>query len=301
MKYRKREHEIRRIDVNKDPKVSIILVNYNGYQDTIECLKSLQNLKYNNFEVIIVENGSNDYDAIRDDKFLNENAIVILEKENGGFSAGNNIGIRYALEHGTDYVFLLNNDTTIDSQAVRYLVDASEEDDKIGITTGNIYYYSQPEELWYSNGIYNYKKGATYMVNDASEEVSFVCGCMMLIKRAVIEQIGFLSDDFFLYSEDTEYDCRAVAAGWKLKWTPKAKVYHKISASTVENSDFQQYYMIRNNLLIVKRYGTHKMYGYIYRLYQTIKAIKNKNCTIKALRWACMDFARGRLGKSKRF
>lgn len=287
--------------MEKEPKVSIILVNYNGYQDTIECLKSLKELEYHNYEVIIVENGSKDYEKVKNDRFLNDNAIVILEKENGGFSAGNNIGIKYALENGTDYVFLLNNDTTIDKNAIKYLVEIAEDDNKVGIATGNIYYYSQPDKLWYSNGIYNYKKGATYMVNEATAEVSFVCGCMMLIKRATIEEIGMLSDDFFLYSEDTEYDCRAVKAGWKLKWTPKAKVYHKISASTVENSDFQQYYMIRNNLVIVKKYGTHKFYGYLYRLYQSLKAVKNKNCSIKAIWWAYTDFARTRLGKTNRF
>lgn len=287
--------------MEKEPKVSIILVNYNGYQDTIECLKSLKESEYDNYEVIIVENGSKDYEKIKNDRFLNDNAIVILEKENGGFSAGNNIGIKYALENGTDYVFLLNNDTTIDKNAIKYLVEIAENDNKVGIATGNIYYYSQPDKLWYSNGIYNYKKGATYMVNDATAEVSFICGCMMLIRKDTIEQIGMLSDDFFLYSEDTEYVCRAVKAGWKLKWTPEAKVYHKISASTVENSDFQQYYMIRNNLVIVKEYGTHKLYGYIYRLYQSLKAIINKNCSLRAIWWAYTDFARSRIGKSKRF
>ena len=287
--------------MEKEPKVSIILVNYNGYQDTIECLKSLKELEYHNYEVIIVENGSKDYEKVKNDRFLNDNAIVILEKENGGFSAGNNIGIKYALENGTDYVFLLNNDTTIDKNAIKYLVEIAENDNKVGIATGNIYYYSQPDKLWYSNGIYNYKKGATYMVNDATAEVSFICGCMMLIRKDTIEQIGMLSDDFFLYSEDTEYVCRAVKAGWKLKWTPEAKVYHKISASTVENSDFQQYYMIRNNLVIVKEYGTHKLYGYIYRLYQSLKAIINKNCSLRAIWWAYTDFARSRIGKSKRF
>ena len=90
--------------MEKEPKVSIILVNYNGYQDTIECLKSLKELEYHNYEVIIVENGSKDYEKVKNDRFLNDNAIVILEKENGGFSAGNNIGIKYALEN--DHVLL---------------------------------------------------------------------------------------------------------------------------------------------------------------------------------------------------
>ena len=131
--------------MEKEPKVSIILVNYNGYQDTIECLKSLKELEYHNYEVIIVENGSKDYEKVKNDRFLNDNAIVILEKENGGFSAGNNIGIKYALENGTDYVFLLNNDTTIDKNAIKYLVEIAENDNKVGIATGNIYYYSQPD------------------------------------------------------------------------------------------------------------------------------------------------------------
>lgn len=285
-------------------KVYIVLVNYNGYMDTVECVKSLINIKYTNYKIVLVENASNDKEKIENDEFLNNNCIIIYSDENGGFSAGNNLGIQYALNEGADYILLLNNDTVVCEDFLDELLDLEKENNKVGIITGDIYYYFDKNKLWYTNGSFNRESCITRMCNNTSRvvnKVTFACGCLMLLKANMIKEIGMLDDLFFLYSEDTEYCCRAMKKGWDIVWTKKSKIYHKISASTVSNSDFQQYYLTRNNLILAKMYGKRPVWGYMVRLWCCIKDIIRRGAHIKPIVWAYIDFFKGIEGKSDRF
>ena len=288
----------------RQAEVYIILVNYNGYEDTKACVNSLKKINYDNFHIVIVENASKDVQIMKTDLFLNENATILFSEKNDGFSSGNNIGIKYALENNADYILLLNNDTVVDCDFLKHLVELMENNTKAGIVTGDIYYYKDQERLWYSNGKYDRKNGTTQMCCKTAElslKVSFACGCLMLLNVEMIKQIGMLEDLFFLYSEDTEYCCRAIDSGWDILWTKKCKIYHKISASTGENSDFQQYYLTRNNLILAKKYGNRPVVCYMKTLWRCIKDIIKKRCHIGPVRAAYVDFFRGVSGKTGRY
>ena len=193
--------------MNSLPKVVIILVNYNGYQDTVECVQSLSNIDYDNYEIVIVENGSADKEQIKQDYDLNQHTHIIYSDVNLGFSGGNNLGIEMARKLNADYALLLNNDTTVEKNFLSKLVEFAEKENS-AITTGDIAYYSSSEKLWYSNGSYNFSTGKTKMVNNYQTEegrfVSFSTGCLMLIKMSYISVYGGLDDAYFLYSEDTD-------------------------------------------------------------------------------------------------
>lgn len=286
------------------PKVYIILVNYNGIADTKECLKSLQNITYPNYDVIIVDNASKDHDALMQDKEIQNNAILIFSKYNNGFSDGNNQGIAYALNHNADYVLLLNNDTIVEKDFLEALVSTAEKHSDTGIVTGNIFYYSQPDMLWYSNGSFDKKTCITEMVQPTEYEetkITFACGCLMLIRASVLQQIGMLSDKFFLYSEDTDFCCRVAKAGYQLYWTKKSVIYHKVSASTINNSDFQQYYLVRNNLLMIEQYSTNHMKSYFHRFLLCFKDLIKKRVSFHCLLDALSDFHKKQYGRSRKY
>lgn len=286
-------------------KVAIILVNYNGITDTVECVKSIEESTYESYEIILVENGSNDYEKIKSNTYLNEKTTILFSDKNCGFSGGNNIAIRYALKKDFDYVLLLNNDTVVDKDFLCHLIETSMKFNA-GIVTGDIYIYYEKNKLWYSAGEYNKKTGTTLMcgINKDKKvpvEVNFATGCLLLLSREIIENCGLLSDDFFLYSEDTDYCCNALRKSQKIVWTPNSKIYHKVSASSKENSPFQEYYLIRNNLMIIRKYGTNKLYAYSCITWHAIKEIMRGNYKLVPLLDAWSDFVRQKKGRSSKY
>lgn len=136
----------------KEKLVYLIVLNWNGWKDTVECIDSCLKLTYTNFRILIVDNGSTD----NSESILREcfpSVEFIQTGENLGFAGGNNVGIRYALEQGAVYVWLLNNDTVVDSKALDELLKVAESDDKIGIVGSKIYYYDKPDILWFAGGV----------------------------------------------------------------------------------------------------------------------------------------------------
>ncbi len=285
--------------------VYIIIVNYNGYEDTLMCVRSLQNINYNNYRIIIVDNGSNDAKTLRNDVFLNEAAKIIYAEENNGFSAGNNIGISYAQKHNADYVLLLNNDTVVSRDFLDALIKCAEHNTDAGIVTGRIYYYSKPDQLWYSGGEYNRMNGFTNQIlfdeNILEEqEITFASGCLMLISGNCMNTVGELDDKFFLYSEDTDYCCRVVNEGFKIIWTPQCRIFHKVSSSVKDSTALQQYYITRNNLYIIRKYCNKRVWSYCCRTFQCLKDILKRRMTIRSMCWAYIDFWREKDGKCNR-
>lgn len=289
-----------------EPLIYIILVNYKGYADTIDCVKSLLKINYTNYKIVIVENASSDAELLKKNQFINENAVVLYTTENKGFSAGNNIGIKYAMNFDADYFLLLNNDTVVQADFLNQLVKTAEKNKKIGIVTGKIYFYKNPNELWYSGGCYDRNSGITNQVmfdksiND-EKSITFASGCLMLISRDCIKKVGLLDDSYFMYSEDTDYCCRVCDAGFKIIWNPKSIIYHKVSASVGDSSPFQQYYITRNNLIMAKKYGISKIKTFFYRFMQCIKDIIKGRLKLKVVIWAYCDFLKGENGISSRF
>lgn len=244
------------------PKVFVIILNWNGYRDTAECLRSLKRLIYPSCEVVVVDNRSTDGSVTKLQEEFKE-VVYIENKENLGFAEGNNVGIRYALEHGADYVLLLNNDTLIKADFLEALVKTAEVDEQIGIAGPKIY-EGLPDSirLWYAGGSVDWKRMKTVHRGfheddrgewDQVEDVDFVSGCAMLIRRPLLERIGLLDDRYFLYYEDTDYCVRACKAGFRIVYVPQAVVYHKAwTSSGGQSSPLRLYYMTRNRLLLME-------------------------------------------------
>jgi GT2 family glycosyltransferase len=160
---------------------------------------------------------------------------------------------------------LLNNDTVVDSAFLRILVDAAEAAPNVGIVGPTIYYHERPDVIWSAGGAIDWQRGSTRMVGlDERDEgqfgqtprtVDFVTGCAMLVRRAVLEQVGLLDERFFAYYEETEWCVRASRAGFKIVHIPLAHIWHKISPAAQADSPLVHYYMTRNRLLFLKATG----------------------------------------------
>lgn len=222
------------------PRVFIIILQYNNSQDTIGCLNSVKELDYTNYEVIIVDNGSEVkyIEALKDiasslDLRCPKIKIITLDS-NLGYSGGNNVGIKYALEHGADYVFILNPDTTVEKTVLSKLTERAESDPAIGIIGPAIV---EGNKIVFGGKIEWLKPKLSHLLVEPLSGISsstnkYVIGAAMLIKREVIEKIGLLDECYFLYFEDTDYCLRASKAGFKLAVVPEATVRHQPSSST---------------------------------------------------------------------
>jgi GT2 family glycosyltransferase len=245
------------------PKVSIVLLNLNGYRDTRDCLVSLQQVQYPNFDVIVVDNGSSDDSFSRLQKEFPE-AKPVRSEENLGFSGGNNLGIESALDNGADYVLLLNNDTVVDPKFLSHLVQIGESDPRIGILCPKIFYYSEPKRIWYAGGYVKSgigvcghfgldqidKEGKFSRV----EDTEFITGCAMMIKSSLFREIGLLDPKLFCYWEDTDFCMRVMNAGNRLVFVPMSLVWHKVSRTNGAESPFTLYLTTRNQLAWVAKY-----------------------------------------------
>ena len=275
-------------------KVFIILVNWNGKEDTAACLRSLKNINYPNYEIILVDNGSTDnsYDYLK----THFPQITLIEnKENLGFAGGCNLGIKHALENGTEYVLLLNNDTIVKEDFLDKLVTSAEKE-KADLATGKIYYYGRAEIIWGAGGLISLQRGmgCFFGINqkdcgqfDVKKTVTFISGCMMLIRREVFEKIGILDDTYFMYCEDVDFCLRALEENLKLLYIPTSVIWHKkIAATNINHTPFRFYYFVRNSTFIVKKFANTKqkvIYYFFYlplTLFKQFYTIKDVNLKI---------------------
>lgn len=243
------------------PGVTIIVLNWNGLADTLECLRSLSHLDYPNYEVVVVDNGSTDGSArVIHERF--PDVTVIENEENLGFTGGNNVGLRYALRGNAAYVLLLNNDTVVDSPFLGQMVEVAQGDATIGAVGPTIYYYGEPQVVWSAGGSIDWRRGCTRMIGlderddgqfgDVPREVDFVSGCTLLVRRAAIERVGGLDERFFTYYEEVEWCVRMRRAGFRVMHVPQARVWHKILPAAQAESPMVHYYMTRNRLLFLQ-------------------------------------------------
>ena len=290
---------------NLNKKVCIILVNYNGYSDTVECVKSILECDYPNYKIILVDNASKDATAIKNDTFLNEHCDIFYSNVNNGFSDGNNIGIKNCEKYNADYILLLNNDTVVKKEFLDKLVNAADQDENAMIVTGGINYYYDKDKAWYNHGSYDKTTGFTSMVKkdvngkNGPYNITFSTGCLMLIRYEFIKKYGLLSEDYFLYSEDTEYCLRALQHGYSILNVPEVLIYHKVNASTGTGSKMQQYYLIRNYLLVARKYNSFPRFAiaYLFRFSLSIYEILRYGYDYKMVKLAFSDFRKGLTGK----
>jgi len=281
-----------------EPLVYILLLNWNSWKDTIECIESCRNLSYPNFRLLIIDNGSSDgSELILRERF--PDIAFIQTGANLGFAGGNNAGIRYALERGADYVWLLNNDTVVEPDSLSALVQIAQADKTVGMVGSKIVYHGEPDLLWYAGAVVDSKKpyrpfhlGLNQRDRgqyDAACDTGYITGCSLLARREMIDAVGLLEDDLFLYFEDADWSARAKAAGWRLVYCPESLVYHKVSLSIGgAASPTLLYYTSRNRLYFVKRNFPEKLIGaLLYDFYEHVLVSIKKGrlrCACEALR-----------------
>lgn len=248
------------------PTVWAVVLNWNRPEDTLLCVESLRASDYPMLRIVVVDNGSESdkYDYLRRTLI---GAELIRSETNLGFGAGNNMGIHYALEQGAAYVLLVNNDAIVDSQMVKMLVGVMESDPLIGIAGPLIYYLDKPERVWFAG----YRiRGKLYVLRRGLhlrppiklvEDVDFVSGCGMLLRRETLEQIGAFSPDYFMYYEDLDLCLRVRKAGWRIVCVTGAKMWHAVSASSGGTlSPVKQYYQVRSSMIFYRRYTRGAMF-----------------------------------------
>ncbi len=244
------------------PLVHIIILNWNGLDDTSELLVSLSKISYNNYTIVIVDNNSSNDEAEKLENSSKGKAHIIKCKENLGFSGGNNVGIRYSLEEKADYILLLNNDTTVNPDFLEILVSKCEGEKQSGIVAPRINYYDEPQKIWTDGGKISRIRGSGFAYSDKMEteadvtdkSVIFVSGCCMLIKREVLLSVGLFDENYFLYIEDTDLCLRTIRAGYKIYVVPQSRIFHKVNSSTKKNySSLPLYYATRNRLYFAKK------------------------------------------------
>ena len=277
------------------PLVYIILINYNGYKDTIECIKSLREIHYKNYKIIIVDNASTNNSI----SYLNqslEDCIIIESKDNLGFAGGNNLGIEYALNNEADYIMLLNNDTVVEAHFLENMLNKFTEGNKVGIVGCKIMYFPKNNIIWYGGGYIDWFKfiGEHYGMReidkgqcDEEKEIDFMTGCCMLIKKEVFQKTGFLSKDYFMYFEDVDFCVKVRDAGYKILYNPKAIIYHKVGLSSGgEESPFAIKWGTRNRLIFMRKYMSKvpkfnymlsNIFFYITRIIRYIQYILKKD------------------------
>lgn len=217
------------------PLVRILIVNWNGWRDTVECLESLKRLNYENHHVVVIDNGSTD-ESVEQIRAAAPGITVIESGENLGFAGGNNIGLRLALHDGTPLVWLLNNDTTVDPFALDALVEELRHNDRLGIVGSVVYSTDGQVEAW-GGGTFNRFLGTTRRhTSRGSGPLEYVVGTSMLLRREVLEDVGFLDEDYFLYLEDVDLCLRAVEKQWRLGVAPASVVFHKGGSSANRGS-----------------------------------------------------------------
>lgn len=240
------------------PSVAIVVLTWNQRDLVLDCLASLRVLNYPNYSIIVVDNASCDQTA----NVIRANfpdATVIENSENLGFAEGNNVGIRYALEHGAEYVMLLNDDTIVDAQMLDELIVVAEKAPKIGLVGPAIYYQNQPEVIWSAGNNIDWDTGTLKRLHADTRldpeqpafEADYLTGCALCVKSAVIDRIGLIDPRYFIYYEETDWCMRARAAGYKAVLVPRARIWHQVSATMKQDSPATVYYMTRNAFLFL--------------------------------------------------
>ena len=305
-------------------KISLIVLNWNGWEDTFSCLNSIVKAEISSFtmEIILIDNASNNLPLTRISRYKKlaqnngVNLIFIQNSVNYGFAEGNNIGIKKALVNNADYIMLLNNDVIIDKFLLKNLFIAAEKEKSSSIIAPKIYFakgfeyhkkrYQENDlgrVIWYAGGIIDWKNiywfhrgvdevdGGQY---EKSEATDFASGCCMFIPRRIVEKIGFFDRRYFLYFEDVDYCLCAKQRGFKILYAAQAVLWHKNAQSSGNvGSSLQEYYQTRNRLLFGFKYGKLRVKA---ALLKETAGFLGKS---KVKRKAIFDFFSGNFGEVK--
>ncbi len=295
-------------------KTAVIIPHYKNEKDTYECLESL----YKNSSpidyitiLIAVETSSKFLSQIRS-QF--SKLITITLENNIGFSASINKGLKKALEKSCEYMILLNNDVLVGRNLVNRMVDFAKKESCLGLVSPKIYFapgcefhnnrYKKEEKgrvIWYAGGLFDWAnvyashRGVDEVDKgqyDNTEETDFATGCCMLIKKQVLDKIGFFDEKYFLYFEDIDYSVRAKKNGFEVYYYPGAFLWHKnASSSGRPGSSVHIYYQLRNRLYFGFKYASAKTKKAL--ILDSVRLILKDGIQRKAV----LDYFLGKMGK----
>ncbi len=263
------------------PFVYVVVITWNQRQDTLECLESVFRMTYPNFRVALVDNGSTD--GTQESVTAQYPQVeYVANPTNRGFSAAVNQGMRHGLACGAEYLFLLNNDTTLDPALLDHLM-AHATDESVGMLVPKIYYYSRPNVIWSVGAglnVWTLEKGGEVRgcVDEGQWETvverEHVTACAVLLPRRLIEKIGLLDERFFYYYDDADLSLRVREAGFRTLLVPQAKMWHKVAqASGGVDTPYERYWMGRSSVLFFRKHvcGWRWLIIFPYRLGSAIK------------------------------
>jgi GT2 family glycosyltransferase len=299
-----------------NPRIGIVIVNLNSFDDTSACLESLKSITYCNIEVIVVDNGSID-DSCEQIESQFPYVKLIRLGSNLGSTGGRNTGIAYALKNQCDHVLLLDDDAIVTAGFLEPLIERMESESRIAAVSGKIFYFpenrsGQSDILWFAGCVrrwhtwYNHvgmdeKDNGLY---DRAQTVVAMPACLMLLNGRALNEIGLLSEDYFVYWEEADWCARAYATGYTCYYEPKSIIYHSFkSGGRGKETPFYNYLQFRNALIYNSKHNSvlKRIQFWLslpillgYRMAVDIRA--NNVISARAVLWGVWDFFRGRRG-----
>ncbi len=296
------------------PKVIVATLTWNQKEEVLVCLRTLVKLDYPNYEIVVVDNGSKDgtLEAIRE---RYPQVHVVRHAENLGCAEGVNGEIRYALQAGADYLFIIANDAAVEPTTLSELIRVAEKDPRIGMVHPKVYHSSSPHRIWYARGakmdwlhgrfygfIQNVEEDGSF---DEETEVDFFPGGFSLVRMEAVKKAGFLDPYYFIFLDDADWSLRIHRAGYTARYAPRARAWHKPSSSVGMESESFYYYRTRNRLYFVRRYAPRACLPFFFfsfsmeLFFDTLPTLflSNQRSQMKAVLLGVLDFLRGKRGK----
>ncbi|MDJ0663471.1 MAG: glycosyltransferase family 2 protein [Acidimicrobiia bacterium] len=252
--------------LTRPQRVFAILLNYQNPSDTLRCVSSLRRSTMRGIFPVVIDNASGNGDSEQLQDVLGPGIPVLESPENRGYAAGNNIGIRHALDRDADYVWILNPDTTVETDTLQGLLTTMALHPDAGfVGPVNLIGDSDPASIQSAGGRIDWESGAVAESFDRGRayaarprrdpyEVDYVQGSSMLVRRAVFEDIGLLPEHYFLYFEETDLQVTASRRGWKSIINPLARAWHFQGSATHLPAPYYTYYYIRGRILFARKF-----------------------------------------------
>jgi GT2 family glycosyltransferase len=247
------------------PSVLVVILNWNGEDDTIEAIQSVQALDYPRFQILVVDNGSRP-ESLAAIRAAYPEVECVETGENLGYAGGNNVGFRIALDRQCDYCLVLNNDLTVDRGMLTQLIECAQAQPDLAVLGPRVYRYDAPDRLFYPGWAIDWKRWLFHTVpqtenpEEPTLEVAYVQGCALLVRSKFLADCGLFDERFHLYCEDADLSVRAQRAGWRTVEVMGARAWHKGYGSSGKNSPLKTYYGLRNRLLFIDKHAADRSF-----------------------------------------
>jgi len=249
------------------PPVAVIVLNWNGLDDTMRCLASLDEVSWPDLNIVVIDNGSrlSPVEAIAERW---PRVDVVRLPANKGYAGGNNVGFERALAQGAEFVWVLNNDTRVDPEALAHMVASAQRNVEAGVIGSKVLRGDHPDSIWVAWGRVTWRQSLIGLVGenapddgsfDGEHRVEWLPGCSLLFRRRALEEVGVFDENFFAYHEDVDWAARARAMSWDCVYCGSARVWHYVHGSSGGASHFggfRKYLSARNSVLYARLHGS---------------------------------------------